>query len=305
MSFRVPKVGYMKGVFALTLSLLFVLVGCIDTRTANVDYGPEADPQAIMTALDTPVANMKAANMKVGEFVAMETSQDVALGQSVNIIGDTGATITDRAEDNDRVVFQGVLKQLTLQNDGTYSKVSREGEILCASKTACACGECSTTDQASKSQAFIGVKAEPIIPSMEKKTLATGQQLMAKSVQNLSYQDPTKLVSQAVAQAQPTYHRFTTWKTLENPPAEVAAQPNCLGIANCKINVYHVMFDEIYWDTPRGSKVHVEAAVSPDVPYLSRNLSTCQSLLVNVGTDGSNILLKQCTNVFSFRFQAE
>jgi hypothetical protein len=71
------------------------------------------------------------------------------------------------------------------------------------------------------------------------------------------------------------------------------------------INVHHVAFDEVYWDNPRGDRVHVEAAVSSDVPYLSRNLSLCQSLLVKVGDDGSNVLLKQCSNVFDFRFKDE
>jgi len=281
-------------------SLALVLVGCIDTRTMPVDYGAEADPQGIMDALNKPVQNMKATDIKVGEFVAFQTTQDIALGQSFSTVGATGATIEDRAEDNDRVVYSGVLHQLNLQSDGTYSKVSREGQILCASKTPCACGECdpsSTPESASKST--IGVKAEPLVPAVEKKTL------VAQSLHG--YTEPTQLISMAAAAtpALPTYHRFSTWVTQERPPANVASEPNCLGIANCLINVYHVNFDEIYWDTPKGSKVHVEATVSPDVPYLSRNLSTCQSLLVKVGTDGSTVLLKQCSNVFDFRFQAE
>ena len=290
----------------LLMTTALLVAGCIDTRSAPVDYGAQSDPQGILDALNKPTQNLKATDIQVGEFVAMETTQDLALGASFNIVGDTGATITDRTEDNDRVVYNGVLKQLTLQSDGTYAKTARDGEILCASKTACACGECSTTE-ASKTQSFVGVKAEPIAPAIPRSTLVTSQSAGAQSVKNLSYTQPDKLLSMAAAGAAsgPTYHRFSTWKTSERPPDYVASQPNCLGIPKCLINVFHVTFDEVYWDTPKGNKVHIEASVSPDVPYLSRNLSTCQSLLVNVGTDGSNILLKQCSNVFDFRFKGE
>ena len=301
------QLGLKISLGAVMMSVVLMIAGCIDTRSAPVDYGAEADPQAILNALNIPTQNLKATNIKVGEFVAMETTQDLALGASFSIVGDTGATITDRTEDTDRVLFKGVLKQLTLQSDGTYSKTARDGEILCASKTVCACGECPASTEQSKAQPFIGVKAEPIAPAIQRTTLLTSQSQGAQSVKNLSYTDPDKLVSLAAAAATagPTYHRFSTWKTIEQPPANIASQPNCLGIPSCLINIYHVQFDEIYWDTPKGNKVHIEAAVSPDVPYLSRNLSTCQSLLVNVGTDGSNILLKQCSNVFDFRFQSE
>ncbi len=291
----------------ILMTVALLVAGCIDTRSAPVEYGAQSDPQAILDALNNPTQNLKATDIKVGEFVAMETTQDIALGASFNIVGDTGATITDRTETTDRVLYNGVLKQLTLQSDGTYEKTARDGEILCASKSPCACGECTSNAAAPKSQSFIGVKAQPIAPAIARSTLITSQSTGIQSVKNLLYTQPDKLISLAAAatSAGPTYHRFSSWKTSERPPANVSSQPNCLGIPNCLINVFHVTFDEVYWDTPKGSKVHVEAMVSPDVPYLSRNLSTCQSLLVNVGTDGSNILLKQCSNVFDFRFQGE
>ncbi len=311
-----------------------ILVGCIDTKTMPVDYGAEADPAEIMSALNSPIQNMKATDIQVGEFVAMATSQDVALGQSVNDIGVTGATITSRADTSDRVIYSGVLHQLSLERDGTYSKVSREGQILCASKAPCACGECdASSSPSSAGSSFIGVKAEPLMPEPQKKTAGVpatsssysssslvGQSLVAPTNVGQSlesrreviasslrgYTEPGAMLKQAAAVSYPTYHKFSTWVSRERPPANVAAQPNCLGIPSCLINVHHVVFDEVYWgDSPRGDRVHVEASVSPDVPYLSRNLELCQSLLVKVGDDGSNVLLKQCSNVFDFRFKDE
>ena len=284
-------------------TVVFLLVGCIDTRTMPVEYGAKSDPEAIITALNKPIENMKATDVKVGEFTARETIQDVALGQSISAVGLTGATITEKAEDADRMIFSGVLHQLDLQADGTYSKVSREGQIMCASKTACACGECdSTGGNQSSSTSFIGSKEEQLVPPIEKKTLAT------KALSG--YATPVALIksmaaSSAAEPTLPTYHQFSTWVTRESPPSNVASVPGCLGIPQCLINVYHVNFDEVYWDQPKGQKVHVEATVSPDVPYLSRNLTLCQSLMVNVGKDGSAVLLKQCSNTFDFRFEAE
>jgi hypothetical protein len=330
------RVAYWTAGFA-AWSTALILVGCIDTKTMPVEYGAQSDPNAILTAINKPLENMKATDIQVGEFVAMSTSQDVALGQSISDIGYTGATITDKSENTDRVVYSGVLHQLTLERDGTYSKVSRDGEILCASKTPCACGECSASSTPSSAgSSFIGVKAEPLMPEPKKKTIGT-ESLVSKSlvgptstgepgalsraaVSSLNerralitkslhgYSEPTEIIKTAAAAAAPavpTYHNFSSWVTREPPPANVASQPNCIGIPSCLINVHHVTFDEVYWDTPKGDRVHVETSISPDVPYLSRNLELCQSLLVKVGTDGSSVLLKQCSNVFDFRFKQE
>lgn len=308
-------------------SLALVLVGCIDTKTMPVEYGAESDPNAILSAINKPIEHMNATDIKVGEFVAMATSQDIALGQSVSDVGITGATITSKAEDSDRVIYSGVLHQLTQQQDGSYTKVSREGEILCASKAPCACGECDgASSPSSAGSSFIGVKAEPLMPEPQKKTIGTEsivskslvgptstgkpgalsrREAAAKSLRGyMNPEDVLKSAATTVA-VYPTYHNFSTWVTRERPPERAASQPNCLGIPSCLINVHHVVFDEVYWDTPRGDRVHVEASVSPDVPYLSRNIGLCQSLLVKVGEDGSSVLLKQCSTVFDFRFKDE
>ena len=289
----------------LTLALpflIFVLTGCIDTRTAPVEYGAQASPIDILNALNKPTEHMTATDIKVGEFVAMETTQDLAYGAVFNLIGDSGATITDRREDANRVVYAGVLNELNYNQDGSYAQTIKEGDVLCASKTPCACGECKPPESASKTAPALANK--PLMPSIARDTLITkptGQD-PAKS---LGYTEPGQVLSLAAASAAPTYHHFSTWVTKEAPPARVMKQPNCLNIPGCAINVTHVNFDQVDWRTdPLGNKVHVEATLSPDVPYLSRNLSTCQTLLVNIGDTGSNILLKQCSNVFDFRFGA-
>ena len=285
---------------ALLGLLGLLLASCIDTRTAPVDYGAQVDPNAILEALNKPVENLSAANIQVGEFVAMRTTQDLAYGASFSVVGDTGVTITDRNEDANKVVYSGVLHDLAYQQDGSYTKTSKEGEILCASKVACACGECG--DQ-SASATTTNLASDPLAPAMQAPTVVTKAGRSQNLLKNMTYTSPLKLVTQAAAAAPvPTFHRFSTYKTSQRPPGSTSTEPNCLGIPGCMIDVYHVTFDEIFWDSPQGNKYHIEAQLSPDVPYLSRNMSTCQSVLVNVGTSGSNVLLKQCSYVFDFRF---
>ena len=147
-SFRQPKANFTLIIMhtLLTLAapfLIFLLTGCIDTKPLPVEYGPEVQAASVESALTAPTASMKSTDIKVGEYFAMETTQDLALGASFNTVGVSGATITGKTLDTiDETVYSGVLKTLTYQQDGTYSKSAREGNILCAMKTPCGCGSC-------------------------------------------------------------------------------------------------------------------------------------------------------------------
>lgn len=293
------------------LAAATLLAGCINTATAPVDYGPQSDPQQILNTINGAVSAYTTDDIKVGQYVEMMTTQDVALGEQVSTVGATGKTVTNRTEDNDKIVWTGDYQQLQLNSDGTYSKIQADGDLFCQSKTDCACGECeSSSSDPSKAETTKGVTDYPIVAPLSRSTLVSKAQLhpTSTSVANLKFTAPANLIraaATAAAQSE-TFHHFKTWKTVDAPPSTVAARPNCLGIPNCAINVTHISFDEVFWDTdPRGTKVHIEASYSPDVPYLARNLSTCNSYLVNVGTDGSNVLLKQCSDVYDFLFQAQ
>lgn len=322
-SFRNPKANVTLIILHTLLTLaaplfIFLLTGCIDTKPLPVEYGPEVQAATVESALSAPTAVMKATDIQVGEYFAMETTQDLALGASLNTVGISGATITAKTLDTtDETVYSGVLKTLTYQSDGTYSKSAREGNILCAMKTPCGCGACDPQPPApvdpcaassskpsdnSSSSDKPALASIPLIPGIGHQSVMS--QSGAKAfAQSLKYTSPEKVLAQATCPLRPpSFHHLKTWKTVDAPPPGVTQMAGCLGIKNCLINVYHVSFDEVFWDSKEGDKLHVETMMSPDVPYLSRNLSTCQSLLVPVGTKGSNILLKQCSNVIDFRY---
>lgn len=287
------------------IGFTIALGGCIDTRTVPVDYGPQVEAAKIIDALNTPTENMDPTAIQLGEFVAAEVTQDIALGASYSIVGDVGKTVTTREEDSLRIIYGGITHEISYKQDGTYQKTSKEGDFLCVSKVAGGCGE-DLTSASTPASAAIPLKTEAVNernPSIFEPLTPVRSQSALKS---FGFVQPAKVLAAAAATTQaPTYHHLKTWITRERPPIRVQQSNNCEGIAGCLINLHHIEFDEVYWDKPEGTKVHYEVTMSPDVPFLSRNMGTCQSLLVDIGDNGSNILLKQCTNVFDFAFKLE
>jgi hypothetical protein len=51
--------------------------------------------------------------------------------------------------------------------------------------------------------------------------------------------------------------------------------------------------------------IRFEFAMSPSVPYLASIMDKCATLLVPVGEGGNKVLLKQCSPVEDFRFNAD
>ena len=77
-------------------SVTTLLLGsCIKGPDAETsDYGPEENIQDIADALSKPTENMSPLDIKIGEFFAIEDTQELAGGAQSTLIRDTGATIT-------------------------------------------------------------------------------------------------------------------------------------------------------------------------------------------------------------------
>ncbi|MNL11293.1 hypothetical protein D3C87_1321240 [compost metagenome] len=82
-----------------------------------------------------------------------------------------------------------------------------------------------------------------------------------------------------------------------DPPALIKAQPNCGGLANCKMTLKRIKFDSTFTVVKKGAtqtqKIIYSIAVSPDLPFLARVYEFCQRGLFNYNS--SKILLKNCT----------
>lgn len=267
-------------IFALSLS------SCIRGADAlPLNLGPEEDVQKVADAISKPTESMSPLNIQVGEFFAIEETQELAAGASSSVLNDTAATITAKDEDANRIIFTGVINEATYESDGTVSKVSREGNLLCVSKVTGGCGE--EASQSSTAESAAGISQTQ---ALLKKMSEAGT--------------PEKVLKTALTTTgtKTTYHHLQTSVANVNPPARVRAQPNCLNIPNCQIKVHRVSFDQVLWENGKPNIVHIDALLSSEVPYLARNISTCYSAVANVESATGGILVKQCSNIFDFRF---
>ncbi|MES2965192.1 MAG: hypothetical protein V4760_15000 [Bdellovibrionota bacterium] len=257
----------------LTPFLIMALTGCIAAEDgAPVDYGPQVSVASINEAIMTPIEGMDPLNIKLGEFRAIENSQEIVGIPGRNLLSAQGVTITARDEKPDHIDFTAVITDVEYKNDGTFDKVSREGPV-CVSKVYGACGE------------------DPI-PS-------PGSTAIKAFSSPVAYIENTvKALSSTL-----TFHRLKTSTAIVGVPAEVAARPNCGGVANCQMTIHKIGFDQVEWENGKATKIHVDVVMSNSVPYLSNQLQACFTGLVAVGNT-SDVLVKQCSTVFDFRFDA-
>ena len=261
--------------FGLGLALLLglALAGCDDqSESEKVDYGPQADPAVISKALNDPIANIDPTGIKVGEFRATQSTQEIAGVTGKQVVSAEGVTIISRTEQPNYILLGTVVAKNTMRNDGGMDKVSREGQV-CVPKVS---GGCDSPTSLSASVSEV-----------------------------TSYANPAKLVEKAVQSLAntATFHRLVVSDAVVAAPQAVQLRPNCVGLPSCQIHAFYVSFDQVTWSGGKGSKVHLDVTLSPTVPYLSNQLETCYTGLVNVGTGGSRVLVKQCSTIYDFRFQ--
>ncbi|MEK7357848.1 MAG: hypothetical protein AAB250_15465 [Bdellovibrionota bacterium] len=253
--------------------LLLALTGCIPRDDgAPVDYGPQVEVATLNEALTTPIQDMDPLNIKLGEFRAIENSQEIIGMPGKQLISAQGVTITAASNTSTQLLLTAVITELTYKNDGTFEKVSREGPV-CVSKVPGACGE----------------DVVPTPGSMAAKAFSSPVVYIENTVKALA--------------SNITFHRLKmSTETVPVPPS-VATRPNCGGIPSCQMTVYKVGFDQVEWVDGKGHRVHIDVSLSPSVPYLSNQLEACFTGLVEVGKT-SDVLVKQCSSVYDFRFES-
>lgn len=100
-----------------------------------------------------------------------------------------------------------------------------------------------------------------------------------------------------------SFHDLSMVSSTESAPQAVVDQ-GCPNMPSCTIRVFNLKFKQklIF---PDGETIVRQLAykISPDVPYLARDLSFCISLAVDL--DGSDIPLQQCLEVRNFGTKQE
>jgi hypothetical protein len=98
---------------------------------------------------------------------------------------------------------------------------------------------------------------------------------------------------------------LTSVAEVRDAPPLMAKQPNCGGLADCKLNVKKVSFD---WtilmktgQTVEKQKVSYSLAMTQDLPFLSRVLDYCSRGLVQIPNSSSKVLVTVCNRVKNFK----
>ncbi|WP_413559846.1 hypothetical protein [Bdellovibrio sp. HCB209] len=88
-------------------------------------------------------------------------------------------------------------------------------------------------------------------------------------------------------------------------PKLIQQQPNCGGLANCKLNVKKVTFD---WsivlktgDVTEKQKVTYTLAMTQDLPFLPRVLDYCSRGLVQIPNSSTKVLVTTCNRLKNFQ----
>jgi hypothetical protein len=255
-------------VFVAMVSL--TMIGCTKPEGEKVDYGPEVSEASVLKAIRDPLASADPTQIKVGEFVHTAEIQELAGGQARNTLSDTGQTVIDRQETAEEILFTIVETKISYVQ-GESRKASTEFNVRVA-------------------KSLTGNEPQLATASSAPATLQT----LATISQSLRQSSAERL----------TYHNLKITSGLEAPPDAVSSQPNCLGLANCKLNVTRVSFDQVAWSGEKSDRTHYEFALSPDAPYLGQVLNTCLTMMVPINDTGAKTLLKQCKPVVNFRFEA-
>jgi hypothetical protein len=267
-----------------------MMAGCLqaDMDGEPPDLGPEFSSDAVLDALELPLQNQDPFAIQLGEFKYFSISQDLGAGQSRSVMMDTGITIVEKTVESTRVLLTAIVHEFTYDQYGNPSKVSREIP-LCLAKVENGCG---AAEESAREQ------SQPVMKLARLKAQLEAQSAGEKAV---PLSRDYALSSQAV---KVTYHRLKTSMEVTDPPPLVKARPDCGGIAQCKIRNYKVSFSEVYWTDGKPDPLIYELSMSPDVPYLSGQMETCQTVLAPIGDSGHKVLLKQCETVKDFRFKA-
>lgn len=95
-----------------------------------------------------------------------------------------------------------------------------------------------------------------------------------------------------------TFHDITTDFNVEMAPQAVV-DAGCPGMNSCEIRVYNVSFKQKLISPEQEQRVLFhQYKISPDVPFMARDISYCISESVEV--QGSPIAVKQCVEVRNF-----
>ena len=271
--------------------LILALASCDDgAQGLKVDYGAEVPITEIQKAIVAGVRGIDPSATELGAAVQYTTTQYIAGGQVVNLLGATVLVVIEREE-----------IAASAPNPAMVRLRFRESKTDFGTRP----GESSNTIE----REFIEV--------FEKASLAPSYAVEAKGAP-IALSDPAvSTMARAFASegTKVTFHKLSSSSSTGLPPVPVTEKANCRDVPNCTMTYNKVSFDQVAWRADGPEKIHFDFVVSPDVPQISGfNMSplfpyyqglvkSCVTLLVKVGEGHDKTLLMECQQVQDFLYR--
>lgn len=315
-------------VLVLLIPFLFTQMGGCQGQEDMVplNLGPAISAEEIDKAIAEPLKDASPLSIQLGEGFIFSETQELGVGGAFAIISDTSQTVIERTESSTEILMT-LIEHKQVYSNGNVQKTSTEIPLR-IDKTAAAISSSSASSPGSSSdEQLLMFGPGRDLPSIERNTASSPEEQSKTPIAAAKFRPEieslfrersphallsalrARVVRQSVASGtvstmadSVTYHGLKTYVTVEAPPELVQKRENCAGLPDCKLRVYNIEFDMVFWDKGKPDRVHWNLAMSPDAPYLAGLLNKCVTGLAPIGGNQGEILVKQCMPVVDFRF---
>jgi hypothetical protein len=279
----------LKTVAALLLS--FTVLACDGgAKGIPVDYGSEVPVSDIQKAILAGVKGIDPSATERGAAVQYTTTQYLAGGQVVNLLGVTVLVVVEREE-----------IPATANNPECVRLKFRESKTDYSGPR----GEKTSTVEREFVEVFAkGALSSSFVAEAKGAPLALSAPAKAPSLHAF-----------ATSGTRVSFHKLLTSSSVGAPPLPVTEKANCREVPGCQMTYNKISFDQVAWKADGPEKIHFDFEVSPNVPQISGfNMSplfpyyqglvkSCVTLLVKVGDGYDKTLLMECQQVQDFLYR--
>jgi hypothetical protein len=325
-------------VLVLLIPFMFTQMGGCQGEEDMVplNLGPAISAEEIDKAIGEPLKDATPLSIKLGEGFIYSETQELGVGGAYAVISDTSQTVIERTESSTEILMT-LIEHKQVYSNGNVQKTSTEIPLRIDKSAAINTATANylsdsnfsdstllmfgpprelpaldrmTASETSASKLSLATTADAPISSTAKfrpeiesvfRERSPHALLLALRSRVLKSQNATGESVSTMAESV-TYHGLKTYMRLEAPPELVRKRENCAGLPDCKLRVYNIEFDMVFWDKGKPDRVHWNLAMSPDAPYLAGLLNKCVTGLAPLGGRQGEILVKQCMPVVDFRF---
>lgn len=322
-------------VLVLLIPFMFTQMGGCQGQedTVPLNLGPAISAEEIDKAIGEPLKDATPLSIQLGEGFIYSETQELGVGGAYAVISDTSQTVIERTESETEILMT-LIEHKQVYSNGNVQKTSTEiplridktAALQASGATIANDGDQNDGEQNSDASLLMFGPGR-ILPSIERMvaeatpttSVNASDAKLRPEIQSLFRErSPHALLSALRARIlksqsatgetvstmadSVTYHGLKTSMTIEAPPELVQKRENCAGLPDCRLRVYNIEFDMVFWDKGKPDRVHWNLAMSPDAPYLAGLLNKCVTGLAPLGGNQGEILVKQCMPVVDFRF---